>query len=210
MKHIALTILTIFAIALTACEAVSTGTPTNSASSDGLPIATQLALGTLNLAGTEQEVTAEQAKELVILWKVYEEVSQSDTAAQEEVDALIDQIQATMTTEQMQAITAMNLTQQDVFAAMQSADVTSSTSLSTNTVSMPSGGGDMAGGAPPNGGGTPPDGGGMPADFGGEAPASGTGQSSETVAGSGLGGSADVPSAIVEALIQSLEQKTAA
>ena len=209
MKRIALTILMIFTIALTACESSSTGTPTNLATGNELAIETQLALGTLKLTGTAQDVTTDQAKELIILWKVYEEVSQSSTAAQEEVDALVDQIQETMTSEQMQAITDMSLTQQDVFAVMQSADVNSSTSLGTNNVSLPTGGGDMAGDAPPDGGGTPPDGGGMPADMGGEMPASSTDQTQSAGAGLGLGGAAGISSTIVETLIQSLEAKVA-
>ena len=203
MKRIALSILVIFSIALTACGSSSTGTPANSTTSNELPIETQLALGTLNLAGTEQDVTTDQAEELIILWKVYQDVSQSDTAAQEEVDALIDQIQETMTSEQMQAITEMSLTQQDVLTAMQSADVTSSTSVSTDSVSIPTGGGDMAGGAPP-------DGGGMPDDFGGTGPTTGTDQTQSAESATSLAGTAGIPSTLVEMIIQSLELKVAA
>ena len=203
MKRIALSILMIFSIALTACGSSSTGTPANSTTSNELPIETQLALGTLNLAGTEQDVTTDQAEELIILWKVYQDVSQSDTAAQEEVDALIDQIQETMTSEQMQAITEMSLTQQDVLTAMQSADVTSSTSVSTDSVSIPTGGGDMAGGAPP-------DGGGMPDDFGGTGPTTGTDQTQSAEPATSLAGTAGIPSTLVEMIIQSLELKVAA
>jgi hypothetical protein len=45
-----------------------------------------LAFGTLKLAGTDQDITPEQAKQLVVYWRVYKELSQSDTAAQAEVD----------------------------------------------------------------------------------------------------------------------------
>jgi hypothetical protein len=211
MKRIALTLLMVFAIALTACGTSSTNTPINSTTGNGLTTISQIAVGTLRLAGTEQDVTADQAKELLMLWKVYEEVSQSSTAAQEEVDALIDQIQETMTSDQMQVITDMGLTQQDVFAAMQSADVNSSTSVSTTTVSVPgSGGAGMPGGAPPDGGGTPPDGSGMPSDMGGEVPASGTDSAQSAGPTTSLAGTAGVPSTLVELVIQSLELKVAA
>ena len=203
MKRIALSILVIFSIALTACGASSTGTPTSSTDNNELAIESQLAVGTLRLAGTAQDVTTDQAEELIILWKVYQDVSQSDTAAQEEVDALIDQIQETMTSEQMQAITEMSLTQQDVLTAMQSADVTSSTSVSTDSVSIPTGGGDMAGGAPP-------DGGGMPDDFGGTGPTTGTDQTQSAESATSLAGTAGIPSTLVEMIIQSLELKVAA
>lgn len=41
----------------------STGTPTSATNND-LPIETQLAVGTLQLAGSEQDISAEQAEEL--------------------------------------------------------------------------------------------------------------------------------------------------
>lgn len=209
MKRIALTLLMVFAIALTACGASSTNTPTSTNSGSGLSTITELAVGTLKLAGTTQEVTADQAKELLILWKVYQEVSQSNTSAQEEVDALVEQIQESMTIEQMQAITDMNLTQQDVFTATQSADVNSSTSVSANSVSMPAGGEGMPGGAPPDGGGTPPDGSGVPADMGGEITASGADSAQSVGSAPSVGGGAGIPSALVDLVIQSLEAKVA-
>lgn len=209
MKRIPLTLLMVLAIALTACGASSTNTPTDTHTGNGLSTITELAVGTLKLTGTTQEVTTDQAKELLILWKVYQEVSQSSTSAQEEVDALVEQIQETMTTEQIQAITDMNLTQQDVFTAMQSADVNSSTSVSTNSVSMPTGGEGMPGGAPPDGGGTPPDDGGMPADMGGEMPASGTDSAQSVGSAPSVGGGTGIPSVLVGLVIQSLEVKAA-
>ena len=87
MKKIILSTLIIFAIALTACSSLTNGTSaTSTQTGDELPIETQLVVGTLDLNGTEQDVTAEQAQELIVLWQVYNEISQSDTAAQEEVD----------------------------------------------------------------------------------------------------------------------------
>jgi len=211
MKRIALTLLMIFTIALTACGFSSTSAPTNAATGTDIAIGSQLAVGTLRLAGTEQDITADQAKELIILWKVYEDISQSSTAAQEEVDALIEQIQETMTSPQIQAISDMNITQRDVFTVIQSADVNSSTSVGTTTVSAPTDGGGMPGGAPPDGGGAAPDGGGAPADMGGgEMPAPSTDSAQSEGPTTGLVGTAGVPSTLVELVIQSLELIVAA
>jgi len=211
MKKLFFSILMIFTMALTACSSSSTGTPAVSTNTD-MPIETQLAVGTLKLTGTDHDITVDQAKELVMYWEVYKELSQSETAAQAEIDGLIAQIQEMMTTDQMQAIMDMNITQQDVFASMQGVAVASNNSSNT-TVSLPSGsssGGSMpAGGPPADGGGAPPDGG-MPADMSGAASASGTGQSQSTGASSGSAVTAGVPSALVEAVIQSLQQKIAA
>jgi len=71
------------------------------------------------LEGSESAVTAAQAKDLLPLWQVYSSLIASDTAAQEEKDALAQQIQETMTADQVKAIEALNLTQRDVFASMQ-------------------------------------------------------------------------------------------
>ena len=209
MKKLFLSSLMILAITLTACSSASTGTPINSNSS--LPIETQLAVGTLKLAGTDQDVTADQAKNLVVYWQVYKELSQSQTAAQAEIDGLIAQIQETMTADQISAIAEMNITQQDVLASTQGVSVTSSGSSST--VSVPSsssnGGGMPAGGPPSDGGGAPPDGG-MSPEISGAASTSGTSQTQSVQTSSGASVTASVPSALVEAVIQSLQKKIAA
>ncbi len=207
MKKLLFTILIGLTLILSACSSSSTGIPTSSASND-LPMETQLAVGTLKLTGTDQDISVEQAESLVVYWQVYKELSQSETAAQAEIDGLVAQIQETMTDDQMQAITDMNITQQDVFASMQGTSVVSATS-SDSSVSVPSGSGMPAGGPPADGGGAPPDGGGMPSDMSGAAPASGTDQSQSATAGSGLSVSASVPSALVQAVIEALQQKIA-
>ena len=136
----------------------------------------------------------------------------SDTAAQAEYDGLISQIEETLTTDQLQAITDMNITQQDVFASMQGVTVAagSSSASTVSTMSGSAGGAGMpAGGPPADGGGAPPDGG-MPADMSGAAPASSTDQTQSTQTGSGAAATTGVPSALIEAVIQSLQQIIAA
>ena len=209
MKKLFFSTMMILAVALTACTASAAGTPISSTSSE-LPIETQLAVGTLKLTGTDQDVTVDQAKELVVYWQVYKDLSQSETAAQAELDGLTAQIQETMTDDQMQAITDLNITQQDVFTSMQGVTVASNNS-SASTVSLPSGsasgGGMPAGGPPSDGGGAPLDAGEMPADMGGAAQVSGNTQSQSSQASSGSTVVAEVPAALVEAVIQALQQK---
>ena len=91
-------VLTLLILILTACNA-SNGPQLASASSNN------------KLDGTEQAVTSKQAQELLPMWQVYQDISNSSTAAQSEVDGLVEQIQETMSAGQMQAITVMNLTQ---------------------------------------------------------------------------------------------------
>ena len=175
-----------------------------------LPAVAQLAIGTLKLKETDQAVTSDQAGELLPLWQIYRELSDSDTAAQAEFEAVIAKVRETMTTNQMQAITDMKLTQQDVSEVAQTQVITSSSSNSSNVNSAPSNGGMPAGG-PPDAGGAPLDGGmggGVPQDNGMGSVVSNisTSQSQTAGASSGLGGTAGIPTVIVDSLIQYLEQ----
>lgn len=79
-----------------------------------LPLAMELAMATFRLEDTETPITAEQAAEFLPLWKAVRSLNQSDTAAQQEIDALFDQIRETFTAEQLQAVAEMGLTAQDL------------------------------------------------------------------------------------------------
>jgi hypothetical protein len=125
-------ILILAASALAACggEAATTASQETSADSTGsqdsstytsaalgtayegaLPASSQLALGTLKLEGTENAVTPAQAKSLLPLWQALQSGSlQSDT----ETNAVLKQIEKTMTPEQLAAIAAMQLTAADM------------------------------------------------------------------------------------------------
>lgn len=83
-------------------------------SEDALPIRNQLLVGTLNLEGSELAVTPAQAAELLILWQASIALSRSGTGAPEEVTAVINQIEDTMTPEQIAAISNMQLTREDI------------------------------------------------------------------------------------------------
>ena len=119
MKKLLLATLTTLTLILTACGSAQTPQAGPANQDRTLPPVTQLIIGTFKLEGTAQAVTTEQAKELIPMWQVYKGLLASDTAAQEEKDGLVEQIQETMTKEQTQAITAMNLTQRDVFTLME-------------------------------------------------------------------------------------------
>ena len=166
MKKFRLLPLIIFMVVSTACGSASrttapmTGAQSGPAGELSLPI--QIAIGTVKLDGTGNAITKVQAAELLPLWETLQVLENSDTAASEEKEALLSQIQETMTGDQMQAITALSLTRQDMFALMQSQgglpSVGSqnsngqSSSSSSNSGRAFNPGGDFPGGPPPDGG----------------------------------------------------------
>ncbi|PJH74752.1 MAG: hypothetical protein CO064_10305, partial [Anaerolineae bacterium CG_4_9_14_0_8_um_filter_58_9] len=77
--------------------------------------------------------------ELLPLWQEYNELTRSDTAAQAEIDAVVAQIQETMTPQQVQAITDMKLTQQDEFSLMQELGLVTSRPNASGTPQASSG-----------------------------------------------------------------------
>jgi len=74
------------------------------------PISTRLGFGTLLLEETENAVDPAQAAELLPLWKAAKSLSESDTVAEAEMEAIFNQIQDTMTPEQLSAISEMEIT----------------------------------------------------------------------------------------------------
>lgn len=77
---------------------------------DALPVPSQLAIGTLMLEETENAVTVEQAGELLPYWQMLQALQSSGTAAQAELDAVLNQIQEALTSAQLTAIKEMQLT----------------------------------------------------------------------------------------------------
>jgi hypothetical protein len=82
----------------------------------GLDHVNRLALGTLNLEGTADAVTSAQATELLPLWRIIQGGTLKSTA---EIGAVTKQIEGKMTTSQLAAIEAMELTGEDMQAWMQ-------------------------------------------------------------------------------------------
>ena len=121
-----------------------------------LPVQTQLIVGTLQLEEGETAVTREQAAELIPLWKAVRTLSSSDTAAQAELEALMDQVQETMTAEQLEAIAAMQLTQEDLYRVVQELGIQPGEVAGGDQVfrfggGQASGEGQASGGGPPAG-----------------------------------------------------------
>jgi hypothetical protein len=106
----------------------------------------QLLLGTIKLEGTELAVTTEQANILIPLWTNYKTISESRMSAQgsmgqgqpnttpqpqtvsaetqAQIDELTKQIQAVMTFDQIKAIMAMQITQENEQTIMQEQGLT--------------------------------------------------------------------------------------
>jgi hypothetical protein len=100
-------------------EAVSssyTSTVLDTSYAGALSVSNQLMLGTLMLEETEHAVTPEQAATLLPLWQA---LQGGGVTIQAEIDAVLKQIEGTMTQEQLQAIAAMQLTQEDIQAWME-------------------------------------------------------------------------------------------
>jgi hypothetical protein len=82
---------------------------------DALNVRNQLLLGTLRLEGGADAVTAEQARQLLPLWQAYKSLTApGSTAAVQETDAVLAQVQRMMAPQQVAAIAAMRLTTSDL------------------------------------------------------------------------------------------------
>jgi len=81
-----------------------------------MPSAMQLALGTFKLEETDYAFEADQAQEMLVLWKAVRSLTESETTAAEEIEAVVNQIGESMTAEQMAAIEVMDLSFQDMAA----------------------------------------------------------------------------------------------
>jgi hypothetical protein len=234
-----LSILALGALSLALAACAGAAPTADSANSDerlnadyenALPVESQLILGTLMLEDTDQAVDAEQAAELLPLWQMQKTLAGSDTASSAEKEALLEQIQETMTPEQIRAIAAMQLTQEDSFAYMQKAGLIQRQQFSGTPGASNSGGGNFPGGGGSviiEGGGPPAgfEGGGPPAGFqggqgGGGGGFSGQGFNPEDLtaeqratlearrtSGGGYGGASSV---LLEALIELLQTKQGA
>lgn len=83
-----------------------------------------LAFGTLKLAETNFPVTSAQAPQLLLLWRALDNLTKSGTSAEAEVAALLSEIELTLSSEQIQSINAMQLTQESIQAWVQANGIT--------------------------------------------------------------------------------------
>jgi hypothetical protein len=129
MKKWTSVLMIVLVFGLSACASIAgAATPAEPTATPGivaanyanaLPVVSQLALGTIQLKDTPEALTAEEAKNMLVLWKGMQTLSANTSASQLEVTALLAQIQDTMKPSQLQAIAAMKLTQADVQKATQ-------------------------------------------------------------------------------------------
>lgn len=97
-------------------NAAGTPQPFNPAS---LPLESKLAIGILKLEGTDLAITKDQATTLLPLWKAVKNLASSNTTTQDEMNALYQQIEETLTPQQLNEIKAMTWTNQELQALMQ-------------------------------------------------------------------------------------------
>ncbi len=117
------------ALLLTACGSASGNTGSGngtgnaggfrSSASRALTPDAKLALGTIKLEGTSQAVDARTAAKLVPLWQLMVQLHSSTSSAPQEVAAVMDEIHAAMTAQQVNTINGMSITQADLFTLFQ-------------------------------------------------------------------------------------------
>lgn len=229
--------LLVFCLALSACStAVATGPTTqvaNGTSNVGpggiLSTEMQLAVGTLLLDESGQPISAETAAELLPLWKAVRSLGSNSTITNQEYQALFDQIKETLTSEQMDAITGMELTRDDLMTLSEKLGIRllgggsglmgtpSAVMLETLQAAresgqmpeMPSGGPGAGfpgggGGMPAGGGGFPGGGSGMGPGMAGEMPT----EEASTASGRVRGGvTQNIPTELLDAVIEHLQAK---
>ena len=123
-RKIMIVVLCLFAASfLAACAATEAeGQPvsaiTATADSEGLPMSTQLLLGSFELEDSKLAISNEQASELLPLWKAVKVLSESDTASSLELEAVYNQIQTAMTDEQLAAIADLTLDSKSMTSLM--------------------------------------------------------------------------------------------
>ncbi len=151
-KIIVITMLGILALIASACGAAaslpqinssnnssggssgSASVPLNSTPTAG-PSGLQLAAGMLKLDGTSNAITAQEASKLLPLWQSLQQMQSTamsqatpgtrpNSAMMQQTASEVALIKQAMTPAQIQAITAMNLNRQDIFAAFQQAGIT--------------------------------------------------------------------------------------
>lgn len=190
-RRINLLLIVLVAVALVACSSLKLSGTSASTSSQtsgqnqqnpaanfaNQPVESKLAIGTLQLEGTDKAITAAQAKTLLPLWKAVKSLNNSATASNDEMTALYKQIEEAMTADQIAAIKSLSLSQTDLQALSQKYGVTMPQpgvnpqgTPQARSSSGTTGGNNANGGGFPGGpGGAPPDGGGPGGVVGGQS-----------------------------------------
>lgn len=120
-----LTLILLLAVVLSACGAAAPAATAPSSETytspnlvttyeNALPARMQLSLGTIKLAETNTPVTAEQAAKFLPLWQALQSMTTSGNSASAEVNAMLGQIEALFSAEQLAAIKNMKMTFSDM------------------------------------------------------------------------------------------------
>ena len=210
-RWMAVSIVIVLVLVLTACGNGTSATASATATT-ALPMEGQLLVGTLKLESTSLAVNSSQAARLLPLWETLQSLASSSTAASQEIDAVVSQIEGTMSAEQVSSITAMKLTQQDLAAAITDTGTSATASNSTgaaNASSVQLQAGASATGAGNPGGGNPPAdmGAGMPLPTGAQSSGQTQAGTTQTVTGQSAGTTNQVTPALINALVEILKKK---
>lgn len=200
-KYFLISILLAFALFGSACGSVN-ASKVNSSTNNAMTPALELALGTLKLEETDQAVDSEMAAQLLPLWQIMSELKANGSTADEELNAVVEQIKSTMTAEQIQAINDMQISRKDIAAAMQSGESSNANTTASSNKAQNGAGGGMGGGMIPSEAGGMPAGGLLP-DAGGAA----GGPITSVRVSSAQNANSTGSNALIEQVIQLLESK---
>jgi hypothetical protein len=191
-------------IALAACGSTQS---TNAAKSTATTLSQegQLLVGTFKLENTSLAINSAQASTLLPLWETLQSLASSNTTASQEVDAVVSQIESSMSADQVSSITAMKLTQQDLAATAIDTGTAATTAGSASTVKtsaaqLPAGA--AAGGNPPS-----DVGGGIPGATDVQSASQAQTGSSQAVSTQAAGTTDQVSAAMIKALVALLQKK---
>jgi hypothetical protein len=144
------------AVILSACSGAASTSSTSKSQQitlSSLTFQDKMGLGILQLEGTSQAVTASQASILLPLWMAVKSLSTSGITSPAEMTALYQQIQDGLTTQQVQAIKNLNLTQSGLNTMIQQQRSGTGTSARSSSSSSSSNAQSQTGGAGFGGGG---------------------------------------------------------
>ena len=180
----------------------------------------QLLLGTLKLQGTNLAITKDQASKLLSLWQEIQTKSQSmmpiqghgngtaqpqsgNSSNQEQIDALVNQIQASMTADQVGAIAEMKITKQSAMTLMQGLGITMKNPQQGDANNAGNGGNQPPMSNPASNGSEPGSSTGAPPS-GGQPSGNGQMPGNGQMAGQPSTGNGMVPPELINAVIQAL------
>jgi hypothetical protein len=145
-------------VILSACSSTTSASSTSQIQQitpSSLTLQNKLGLGILKLESSSLAVTACQANTLLPLWEAVKSLSTSNLTSAAEMSALYQQIEGSLTSDQVQAIQNLSLTQSELNTMIQQQSTVTSTKSSSSSSSSSSNVQSQAGGPGMDGGGMP-------------------------------------------------------